>query len=100
MHFRWVSLLPFCDLRLYAIIHNKINQDYLFFYVLGEDPDGDFCVQFGMVTNETEVHELVRLVISTGEEIEESSEFFHQMSELVKKGNSLISNQSFNLGFN
>ncbi len=56
------------------------------FRLTGEDPDGDLCVQFGMVTNETEVHELVRLVISSGEEIEESSEFFLQMSELVKKG--------------
>lgn len=48
--------------------------------------EGDWCVQFGMVTDETEVAELLRLVIATGEEIEESSEFFHQMSELVKKG--------------
>jgi len=32
------------------------------------------------------VHELVRLVVATGEEIEESSEFFKRMSELVKKG--------------
>jgi len=55
-------------------------------FSLGEAPNGDWCVQFGMVTLDTDVKELVRLVIATGEEIEESSEFFNRMSELVKKG--------------
>lgn len=54
-------------------------------FSLGEAPNGDWCVQFGMVTLDTDVKELVRLVVATGEEIEESSEFFNRMSELVKK---------------
>lgn len=45
-----------------------------------------WCVQFGMVTEDTDVKELVRLVIATGLEIEESSEFLDKMSELVRKG--------------
>jgi len=59
---------------------------FFLYFGSGVYGDGDWCVQFGMVTEETGVMELLRLVISTGEEIEESSEFFHQMSELVKKG--------------
>lgn len=54
--------------------------------ILGESSSGVWCVQFGMVTEETDVKELVRLVVSTGSEIEESSEFLEKMSELVKKG--------------
>lgn len=55
-------------------------------FSLGESPAGEWCVQFGMVTEETDVAELVRLVAATGQEIEESSEFFNKMSELVRKG--------------
>lgn len=55
-------------------------------FSLGDGGNGEWCVQFGMVTDETDVHELVRLVASTGQEIEESSEFFNRMSELVRKG--------------
>lgn len=55
-------------------------------FSLGEVPSGEWCVQFGMVTDETDVQELVRLVAATGQEIEESFEFFNKMSELVKKG--------------
>jgi hypothetical protein len=55
-------------------------------FSLGEGPSGAWCVQFGMVTLDTDVKELVRLVTATGEEIEESSEFLEKMSELVKKG--------------
>jgi len=55
-------------------------------FSLGESSNGVWCVQFGMVTEDTDVKELVRLVISTGLEIEESSEFLDKMSELVKKG--------------
>lgn len=52
----------------------------------GEATNGVWCVQFGMVTEDTDVKELVRLVIATGMEIEESSEFLDKMSELVRKG--------------
>ncbi|CAG7835140.1 unnamed protein product [Allacma fusca] len=55
-------------------------------FSLGESSNGEWCVQFGMVTMETDVKELVRLVISSGQEIEESSEFLNRMSELVKQG--------------
>lgn len=54
--------------------------------IIGETENGDWCVQFGMVTLETDVAELVRLVVSSGEEIEESSEFLKKMSELVLQG--------------
>lgn len=55
-------------------------------FSLGECATGEWCIQFGMVTMETDVAELVRLVISTGQEIEESSEFFKRMSEILKQG--------------
>ncbi|ODN06081.1 Pyridoxal-dependent decarboxylase domain-containing protein 1 [Orchesella cincta] len=55
-------------------------------FSLGEAANGVWCVQFGMVTEDTDVKELVRLVIATGLEIEESSEFLDRMSELVRKG--------------
>jgi cell division septation protein DedD len=61
-------------------------------FSLGEASTGEWCVQFGMVTEETDVHELVRLVAATGQEIEENSEFFNRMSELVRKGECVVSN--------
>ena len=44
---------------------------------------------------ETDVKELVRLVVASGQEIEESSEFLHRMSELVKKGTVFFGNPSY-----
>jgi len=71
--------------RLNAQIVDKLKSiDSAF--SLGESSTGDWCVQFGMVTMETDVKELVRLVIAAGLEIEASSEFLSRMSELVKQG--------------
>ncbi|XP_047107062.1 pyridoxal-dependent decarboxylase domain-containing protein 1 [Schistocerca piceifrons] len=55
-------------------------------FSLGEGPDGLACVRFGMVTAETDVEELLGLVVSFGQEVEESSRFLETMTEIVKKG--------------
>ena len=39
-----------------------------------------------MVTSETDISELLSLVVATGKEIESSSKFLSQMTEVVKKG--------------
>ena len=48
--------------------------------------DGSSWNRFGMVTMETEVEELLGLVISTGKEIDESVAQLQTMSEVVKRG--------------
>ncbi|RXG53148.1 Pyridoxal-dependent decarboxylase domain-containing protein 1 [Armadillidium vulgare] len=55
-------------------------------FSLGEGNDHMNCVRFGMVTSETDISELLSLVISTGKDIETSSKFLSQMTEVVKKG--------------
>jgi hypothetical protein len=39
-----------------------------------------------MVTAETDVEELLNLVVTTGKEVEESSRFLESLTEIVKKG--------------
>ncbi|KAA0194475.1 hypothetical protein HAZT_HAZT005584 [Hyalella azteca] len=55
-------------------------------FSLGEGSDGMNCVRFGMVTEETDLQELLALVYNTGKEIESSSKFIEQMTQVVKKG--------------
>ncbi|XP_065340823.1 putative pyridoxal-dependent decarboxylase domain-containing protein 2 isoform X1 [Cloeon dipterum] len=52
----------------------------------GEGENGLICVRFGMVTAETDVEELLNLVVTTGKEVEESSRFLESLTEIVKKG--------------
>lgn len=55
-------------------------------FSLGEGSDGLICVRFGMVTSETDVEELLDLVIQTGQKIQENSKILDTMSEILKKG--------------
>ncbi|XP_033610870.1 pyridoxal-dependent decarboxylase domain-containing protein 1 isoform X2 [Cryptotermes secundus] len=55
-------------------------------FSLGEGTDGLVCVRFGMVTADTDVEELLGLVVTVGQEVEESSRFLETMTEIVKKG--------------
>lgn len=55
-------------------------------FSLSEGADGLNCVRFGMVTAETDLSDLLSLVISTGKEIEKSSRFLDQMTDIVRKG--------------
>ncbi|CAD0199575.1 unnamed protein product [Chrysodeixis includens] len=52
----------------------------------GDGEDGLACVRFGMVTEDTDVDELLDLVISAGEEVEESCRALTNMTEVLKKG--------------
>lgn len=51
----------------------------------GEGSDGLICVRFGMVTEDTDVEELLDLVISVGRSVQENSRVLDTMSEIVKK---------------
>lgn len=55
-------------------------------FSLGEGSDGLNCVRFGMVTADTDLSELLSLVVTTGREIETSSRFLDQMTDIVRKG--------------
>ncbi|XP_068154719.1 pyridoxal-dependent decarboxylase domain-containing protein 1 [Drosophila tropicalis] len=55
-------------------------------FSLGEGTDGLICVRFGMVTHETEVEELLDLVVQVGKSVQENSRVLDTMSEIVKKG--------------
>lgn len=71
---------------------NKLNSDLVDAlratdnaFSLGEGSDGLICVRFGMVTEETDVEELLDLVISVGRSVQENSRVLDTMSEIVKK---------------
>ncbi|XP_014230081.1 putative pyridoxal-dependent decarboxylase domain-containing protein 2 [Trichogramma pretiosum] len=55
-------------------------------FSLGEGADGLACVRFGMVTQDTDVFELLSLVLQVGQEVEASSKLMDTMSEVVKRG--------------
>nr|XP_022319864.1 putative pyridoxal-dependent decarboxylase domain-containing protein 2 isoform X1 [Crassostrea virginica] len=44
------------------------------------------CVKFGLITDDTDLEELIGLVCSVGKEIEESSKYLEKLSEKVQKG--------------
>lgn len=71
---------------------NKLNSDLVDAlratdnaFSLGEGTDGLICVRFGMVTDDTDVEELLDLVISVGRSVQENSRVLDTMSEIVKK---------------
>ncbi|XP_052872553.1 pyridoxal-dependent decarboxylase domain-containing protein 1 [Anopheles cruzii] len=55
-------------------------------FSLGESSDGLICVRFGMVTIDTDIEELLELVISTARSIQEHSKILDTMSKILKKG--------------
>ncbi|KAJ8912202.1 hypothetical protein NQ315_003806 [Exocentrus adspersus] len=55
-------------------------------FSLGEDADGLMCVRFGMLTPQSDVEELLGLVIRVAQTVEENSKVLDSMSEIVKKG--------------
>lgn len=55
-------------------------------FSLGEGIDGLVCVRFGMLTAQSDVEELISLVIRVGKSVEENSKVLDSMSEIVKKG--------------
>lgn len=72
---------------------NKLNADLVDAlkstdnaFSLGEGTDGLICVRFGMVTHDTDVEELLELVVSVGKSVQENSRVLDTMSEIVKKG--------------
>ena len=50
--------------------------------------EGRVCIRFGMVSMETDVEELLSLVVSTGSELDDQIVKLSQMGDLVRKGNS------------
>ncbi|XP_058127114.1 pyridoxal-dependent decarboxylase domain-containing protein 1 isoform X2 [Anopheles coustani] len=52
----------------------------------GESSEGLICVKFGMVMSETDVDELLELVIQTARSVQEKSKVFDTMTEILKKG--------------
>lgn len=62
------------------------NTDSAFSLGEGPPPHNHMCVRFGMVTMETDVEELLSLVITTGRDIDEAVAQLQTMSEVVKKG--------------
>jgi len=62
------------------------NTDSAFSLGEGPPPDNNMCVRFGMVTMETEVEELLTLVINCGKDIDDAVNQLETMSEVVKKG--------------
>jgi hypothetical protein len=79
------------DLRLVnqrnmELVATLRNTDSAFSLGEGPPPESVMCVRFGMVTMETEVEELLSLVINCGKDIDEAVTQLQTMSEVVKSG--------------
>ncbi|XP_076171031.1 pyridoxal-dependent decarboxylase domain-containing protein 1 [Ptiloglossa arizonensis] len=55
-------------------------------FSLAEGADGLAYIRFGMVTQETDVAQLLSLVLRVGQEVEASSKLLDTISEVVKRG--------------
>ncbi|KAK9885439.1 hypothetical protein WA026_010934 [Henosepilachna vigintioctopunctata] len=55
-------------------------------FSLGEGGDGLMCIRFGMLTPQSDVEELLSMVIKVGQSVEENSKLLDSMAEIVKKG--------------
>ena len=55
-------------------------------FSLGEGQDGLMCVRLGMLPPQSDVEELLNLVLRVGQSVEENSRVMDSMSEIVKKG--------------
>lgn len=67
-----------------ALVESLRSTDSAF--SLGEGSDGLMCVRFGMLTPQSDVEELLNLVIRVGQSVEQNSRVLDSMSEIVKKG--------------
>ncbi|XP_045535518.1 pyridoxal-dependent decarboxylase domain-containing protein 1 [Papilio machaon] len=52
----------------------------------GDGDDGMDCIRFGMVTADTDVDELLELVVAAGTDVEDNSRALTDMTEVLKKG--------------
>ncbi|KPI93160.1 Pyridoxal-dependent decarboxylase domain-containing protein 1 [Papilio xuthus] len=52
----------------------------------GDGDDGMDCIRFGMVTADTDVDELLELVVAAGKDVEDNSRALTDMTEVLKKG--------------
>ncbi|KAK3601847.1 hypothetical protein CHS0354_041770 [Potamilus streckersoni] len=66
------------------LVHQLKSTDLAF--SLGHTSDGQVCVKFGLITEDTDVEKLIDLVYSTGKEVEESSKYLESMSDIIKRG--------------
>ncbi|XP_061167999.1 putative pyridoxal-dependent decarboxylase domain-containing protein 2 isoform X2 [Saccostrea echinata] len=55
-------------------------------FSLGYNDENIGCVKFGLITDDTDLEELIGLVCSLGKEIEESSKYLEKLSEKIQKG--------------
>jgi len=78
--------LALVNQRNMELVATLRNTDSAFSLGEGPPPESVMCVRFGMVTMETEVEELLSLVINCGKDIDEAVTQLHTMSEVVKSG--------------
>jgi len=67
-----------------GLVHELKSRDTAF--SLGFDNEQTACVRFGLVTNATDLEELVGLVVSKAKEVEEASRYLEVMADTVKQG--------------
>lgn len=67
-----------------TLVETLKNADQAF--SVGESSEGFICVRFGMITWDTDLAELLDLVVSAGRAEQENSKLLDTFSELVKKG--------------
>lgn len=78
--------LKMVNQRNMELVATLRNTDSAFSLGEGPPPDHVMCVRFGMVTMETEVEELLTLVINCGKDIDDAVNQLQNMSEVIKNG--------------
>lgn len=67
-----------------ALVESLRSTDSAF--SLGEGKNGLMCIRFGMLTPQSDVEELLNLIVKVGQSVEENSKFLDLMADVVKKG--------------
>lgn len=66
------------------LVHRLKSMDIAF--SLGYTSDELACCKFGLITEDTDIEELIGIVYTVGKEVEESSKYLEKMSEIIRKG--------------
>jgi len=70
----------------------------VFLLLLGVTQDGLYCIRFGLVTADTDLEELIGMVVATGKDVEESSKVSCLENIIHLKDNTWNYSYALNMG--
>lgn len=71
---------------LFQRVRVELTSDIYKCKCLGEAIEGVSCVKFGMLADERDLADLIRLVAQRGADLEQSSQYLESLADLIRQG--------------